>query len=547
MSFLKVERISDSFRDTVKKLKSILLNSSGFVFFDSIFRIFSREQFTPECGVFYMTQNRKEEYFERLKDIEEINVFSPVMIKIREVANNPRSSATDLANVILRDHTLGSKVLKLANSVYYSPGNKKISTMTQAVVTLGFEEVKQLAFSISLFDSFRGNMSENFKYEHFWAHSLAVAICAHRFANVIWRDRQEEAFVAGFLHDLGKLVIGRYTPEDWDIIIDKSKKGFTARQAEFQQIGTYHTEVGAFVARKWNFPSELIDAMKGHHTPTLQYKSNDKVTISDIVYLANLFGNLIYRSPLGIFRSHDEIKNEASRLFNFSGLTFGRILQSVRKSVIETAEDLAIVLSQPIKIEDIPDDISREEMEKQFKQLQLSFQRKCVELNVIQRMSLNLLQATDQNELYTMICIDLVDGGLFDRAIIFKVNWKNGTIEGLSSRGLKKRDWLAKYRLDWGDENGVLGQVIQEGTFLHIDQEETDEEQPSFSQDLIEKLGLNVFGCLPIAIRDRVEAVLLVDNNLGEQPLTEDMIETVSQFTRQIGLLAGRLFTEDSI
>ncbi|MBD3166776.1 HDOD domain-containing protein, partial [bacterium] len=318
--------------------------------------------------------NRKKEFYERLGNIEEISVFSPVMIHIREVANNPRSSATDLANVILRDHSLGTKVLKLANSVAFNAGGKPVNTLTQAVVQVGFDEVKHLALSVSLFESFRGSVSDTFKFEYFWAHSLAVGICAQRFANVLWKGRTEEAFVAGFLHDLGKLIITRYAPADWDEINDRVNRGFTTRQAEFQQIGTYHTDVGAHFAERWKFPPHVIEAMRGHHPSNTELKDRQvrggPPTIADIIYLANLFGNLIFRSPLGRRKSHEEIIVEASRLFNISRVSFGKILQSIRKAVYDTAEELSVALSKPLRLEDIPEEMSREEIQAQFQQVQ---------------------------------------------------------------------------------------------------------------------------------------------------------------------------------
>lgn len=490
-----------------------------------------------------MGLSRKEEYFSRLENLEEISVFSPVMIHIREVANNPNSSASDLARVIQHDHGLSSKILKLANSVYYAPGSRKSKTLTQAVVTIGFQEVKNLALSISLMESFRGKVSDKFKFERFWAHSLATAIAAYRLSTVISKDRQEEAFVAGFLHDLGKLVIAYETPDDWSEIVSMVDRGFSIRKAELYQIGTYHTHVGAYIARKWAFPESLAVVMRDHHPlrNPQPNKESGRDVLADIVFLANLFGNLIFRSPLGTRASMEDIKEYADTVFGLSGAMFGRMVQSMRNAVMETAEELSMNLASPISIEDIPESATREELQQQLYALQRTFARKTREFKTLQKLTLDLLLTNDVNEIYILILKTLQEGGLFDRVVAFQVDWKSQKLVGWEASGFKETKWLRDFSVNLANNEDILVSVAKKQEAVYYEEEKRRKGEAEMDPVIAEQMLTRQWGIFPVVALKKSRAVILVDNEFSNEAINEEMVFSLSEFAKQAGTIIERL------
>ncbi|MEO6096109.1 MAG: HDOD domain-containing protein, partial [Fibrobacteria bacterium] len=183
--------------------------------------------------------------------------------------DNPKTSASSLSNLIMRDQVLTAKILKMANSSFYA-FPRQISTVKLALVVLGFENVKEMALSLSVLNSFKGENNKHFDTSMFWQHSVSVGACTRMLARETCYRLAGEAFVAGLLHDIGKVVLNQYLPKEFaeiqTLIFDK---GFTCDQAEEAILGVTHAEVGAWLAERWNLPVILVEAIRYHQHPEL--------------------------------------------------------------------------------------------------------------------------------------------------------------------------------------------------------------------------------------------------------------------------------------
>jgi HD-like signal output (HDOD) protein len=143
--------------------------------------------------------------------------LSTTVIKVLETCNDPRASANDLQRIISLDPILTARVLKLINSAYYSLG-VPITSLARAIVMLGVNTVKNLALSFAILENLKSNGSfSGFSSEEFWTHSLCVGVIAKSLAAVKGNTPQglEAFFVAGLLHDLGKIPLNRQLPEEY--------------------------------------------------------------------------------------------------------------------------------------------------------------------------------------------------------------------------------------------------------------------------------------------------------------------------------------------
>ncbi len=201
-----------------------------------------------------------------VRHISELPTLPQVVTVILSLIDSPDSSAEDINKVMEKDPSLVGKILKLVNSAYYGLPNK-VNSVRQAIVILGFSTVKSLAISASVFDMFDASRDMAFSREEFWTHSIATG-CVSRMVGHREPGVDEEAsFVAGLLHDIGKLVLDQYAPQEFDLIVNNAKsKGITFFEAESDILqDTNHAEIGAWVAEQWKLSSELTEAIRHHH------------------------------------------------------------------------------------------------------------------------------------------------------------------------------------------------------------------------------------------------------------------------------------------
>lgn len=192
-----------------------------------------------------------------------------VIAKMLELVDNPKTSASSLSNLIMRDQVLTAKILKMANSSFYA-FPRQISTVKLALVVLGFENVKEMALSLSVLNTFKGENNKHFDTSSFWQHSISVGACTRMLARETCYRLAGEAFVAGLLHDIGKLVLNQYLPAEFaEIQTMIFEDGRECSEAEKAVLGVTHAEVGAWLAERWNLPEILVDAIRWHQHPDL--------------------------------------------------------------------------------------------------------------------------------------------------------------------------------------------------------------------------------------------------------------------------------------
>ena len=213
--------------------------------------------------------------YRRTNKLEKIRLFvdkmpslSTTVSKVLEICSRPDTVPNDLNRVIALDPVLAGQVLKLINSAYYSLMNK-VTSLTRAIIMLGLNTVKNLALSTAIIRSVsQAKKSRALPIRAFWAHSIAVGVMAKLLAagRGLSLAEREEYFVAGLLHDLGKIPIGDEYTEVLARVETAQEPLVTVEQ---QVLGLDHEEVGAMIATKWKLNAVLTDAICHHHAPEL--------------------------------------------------------------------------------------------------------------------------------------------------------------------------------------------------------------------------------------------------------------------------------------
>ncbi len=193
-----------------------------------------------------------------------------VLTKIIQVLDDDATSARELEELILHDASLSARILKLANSAFYS-FRSEVKTISHAIPLLGLTLVKSLAIGVSIFDSFtKGMKSEAVLIHQLWKHSFGVALLTQE----IWTPRSnrkegEFAFLCGLLHDLGKVFFFKRDPTQYSPLfaVEKSETDPDLLVYEQDQYGMDHPTVGCALAKRWGLPPDLAKAIAEHHNP----------------------------------------------------------------------------------------------------------------------------------------------------------------------------------------------------------------------------------------------------------------------------------------
>jgi putative nucleotidyltransferase with HDIG domain len=203
--------------------------------------------------------------FQRILDEhEELSSLPQTLVEVLRVAKDENSSAQDLADILRRDPSLMTKILRVVNSPFYGAGREIIS-VRQAVVTLGVRAVTAVALSTSIYD-LTGKWQTSMDRLRFWRHSLEVAVGARMIAEAAGHTSTEEAFVSGLLHDIGLLILEKSFPEEFNRIWEQAESGEKVVELEEDVWGTNHAQVAQFLLEQWNLPVVICQAVGRHHS-----------------------------------------------------------------------------------------------------------------------------------------------------------------------------------------------------------------------------------------------------------------------------------------
>lgn len=199
--------------------------------------------------------------------IQNLPTLPDVVTRILKLVKSPESCAQDVESILSRDQSMTTKVMRLVNSSFYGYAGK-ITTLKQAVVILGFETIRSIALTASVFTAFAGRGRERFDREAFWRHSIATAVASRMLAQAAREEAAEEIFLAGIIHDIGKVVLDEYAPVEFDqVLAVVEAKDCLIYEAEREVLGSSHAQIGRWLATKWSLPAELTDVIFYHHQP----------------------------------------------------------------------------------------------------------------------------------------------------------------------------------------------------------------------------------------------------------------------------------------
>lgn len=208
-----------------------------------------------------------------LKRIKEIPSLPEVVNNVIQLLGQPGSSAAEIARLISYDPGLTSKILRMVNSSAYG-FQRQISSVQHAIMLLGFNTVRGLVLSASLFKLFQGRtQKDGLNHYDFWTHCLSTATMAKAAGRVLKMPDNEDIFSAGVLHDIGKIILDIYFGTEYVNVLKTARgirlpfHGNSFLQLESNILNLTHPQIGGMLAQKWKLPMSLTEAILYHHAP----------------------------------------------------------------------------------------------------------------------------------------------------------------------------------------------------------------------------------------------------------------------------------------
>ena len=203
-----------------------------------------------------------------LSNFEELPTIPDILFHILKILDDPDSGAADLAEVVRLDVPLTARILRLANSPYYSTRGD-MADIHRCIAVLGYRTIRQVAICVSVATSVVSAAAKakgDLDYRELWRHSVATGAIAHHLAELSGYPAPEEVFTAGLLHDLGKFVLEIYSPDSYGkVISSRMEKGQSLLEAEREAYGFDHAVLGEAFGFSWRFPGMLTRSFGHHH------------------------------------------------------------------------------------------------------------------------------------------------------------------------------------------------------------------------------------------------------------------------------------------
>ncbi|MBF0273710.1 MAG: HDOD domain-containing protein [Nitrospinae bacterium] len=201
------------------------------------------------------------------KAVEKINqlpTIPEVAQRVLGAIDSEHTSTSELESIIVNDPTIASKVLSVSRTTFFG-GNKPPESIKEAIVRIGFGNVKNIAVGISLMTLFDDKKRHLLDYETIFKHSLDVAYVTAIINRKLKVQSKGDIFLSALLHDIGYLAINCYFQEQYKEVLKECLAGSQLSDAEVHVLGFTHSEIGAWLASVWKLPEVVIEVIKCHH------------------------------------------------------------------------------------------------------------------------------------------------------------------------------------------------------------------------------------------------------------------------------------------
>ena len=271
---------------------------------------------------------------ELVRGVGELVTLPDIFIRINQLIENPQSTTVDIAQAVSLDPAVTVRLLRVANSSFYGLSST-VDTVSKAVSIIGTSQIRNLALSTAVANSFSGLTNKLVSMENFWRHSLYCGLAARKLAKLAGKCDTEAVFTAGLLHDIGELVIFNRLPEQAKealLRVQDSADELPVYQAEQHTMGIDHAQVGGELARQWKLPPMLEECIAFHHDIHAAQRYPREVAL---VHIANILAQMAEVNTLEL----SDVAAIDPEAWKITGLSAAEVIETtVRETQAEIVE-----------------------------------------------------------------------------------------------------------------------------------------------------------------------------------------------------------------
>ncbi|MCK5147497.1 HDOD domain-containing protein [bacterium] len=209
-------------------------------------------------------------------------------VRILELSKGDETDVEEIADAVMTDKVLTARMIRLVNSAFWGL-RRQVTSIREAIVYLGLHQIRSIVLTTSLFNTFESK-NPHFDVTHIWEHGLGCAMISRRIAKMAGYKDLEKAYIAGLMHDIGKVILSQYSLQEYDRVLELVRLGdHTFYDAETEILGVNHTDFATWFKTQWGFAEELAEVIAMHHSPE---KAVLDPYLVCIVNLADLFSSL---------------------------------------------------------------------------------------------------------------------------------------------------------------------------------------------------------------------------------------------------------------
>ena len=461
----------------------------------------------------------KKAILSQISTLKNLPTLPHILLKLIEACSEDEVDLGKVSKIVEKDPSLSSKILKLINSAHYGLP-KKVKSVHHSIVYLGTGTIKNIAIGASICQAFHPSKSNAlFNLKVFWWHSLRCAVLARLIAKEVQYNNLDEAFLAGLLHDIGRLVLWVNYPKDYADLLERYKDRPDLVLAGEIRLGITHCEIGAWLLHRWNLQPFMVDAVLYHHEP--KERIMNALPLVQIISVANVLAE----NPV---QGQDKGSSIAEELCRLTPPQVEELLSRADNEVGEVARMLGIEIEAP---QEAQDDIVEKDREK-LEDLALEVRDTSLILGTLQ----NLLDAHDETSI-----LSVVHQGfriLFDIKDIYFFLY-DPEKDGLIGRAVKEdetssmiADLIVPMRID----SSVLVASLLKQKPLELFTNSSDHDPVIIDEQIVRFIGKEGMLCMPMmAHRDYVGVIVLGLDQLEFSQLSKHL-KILSMYAKQSAL-----------
>jgi putative nucleotidyltransferase with HDIG domain len=471
--------------------------------------------------------------FAFLDSLRDLPSLPQVLVKISRVASDPKATAAGLSDVILRDQALTLKILRIANSARYALYAQRVTTVSRAVMVLGFQSVRAVALGLGSFHLLSALERGGRVLEQFWRDAMATAVICQEMAGLFGMAAAEEAFVAGLLHDVGKLILAEHDPKAVAALYVSEMVGPALLAGEKAAFGVDHTEVAGELGRRWELPEVLQKAMTQHH----RHFAAPPVDRGDL--LAFLVGaSKTVAATLGT--GSEDLRDLASKMARVLRKPVGPVLGALKDLPekirtyagffeIDVNDLKAYTLWVEGENQKLADAFTQQEEER------LRLEARRAEMAAIREVHAMLVQGDSADAVARRVLRASREIAGSRRAVVALPSEADATLAPAWADGDVTPQFLGAFRFPV-EEQGVFAEVLRGGQPIHVFDANLTYFKRLLNARETKTLDTPCFAVLPLVRGGQTAGVLYADRSEGDEPFTDEEMESLAALADLVGL-----------